>query len=599
MRIKTLLIAPYPGLKELAAQLAKEQTDLEIIVEQGDLEDALPIVKRYSEQEIDFIVSRGGTAKLIRQHTTIPVVEIQVSGYDILRALTLVKDYKLKVEIIGFPNIIQSVISVARLLNVKIPSTTLQHRDEVEEAVQIARQNGVHVVLGDTITVKTAEKYGLQGMMITSGRESVLEAFEHVRQIYDMLRPIREEVEAYTNVLQHVSDGWLIFGAKGHILNYNQTFADLFQLQQEIRGSLLARVPLDIRSILDKLKSGIKPGLVADDIEYKGQILQIIAGVLAPERKHQDARYYVIFKKIDDSPSEKAYTVRVTQTVQASFAQVVANSSVMKETVNEAKRLVASAQPFIIYGEKGVGKRFFAAAIHYESRQADSGLVEIAFTQASGEVDGWVKYFETHTHATFLIRGIEQLSTAVQLQLAERLKHVLSTQRIVLSFTEHPQELLERGELHAAILEHVSDVLRIPPLRERKEDLYDQLMILIGVYNSRYGKQVVGVSDAVLEFLLQQDWRGNMDEFKDVIQELVRTAQGDYVEREQLYLLPRQPVEREPLLPINLNQKLIDIEKDIIHYVLKEENMNQTKAAQRLGINRTTLWRKLNVQTRK
>jgi transcriptional regulator, propionate catabolism operon regulatory protein len=98
MAIKTLFIAPYRGLKELASVLAKQQPDLDIVIEEADLGDAIPVVKEYENKGIQFIISRGGTAKLISQFTNIPVVEIKLSGYDILRTLTLIKDYQMKVQ---------------------------------------------------------------------------------------------------------------------------------------------------------------------------------------------------------------------------------------------------------------------------------------------------------------------------------------------------------------------------------------------------------------------------------------------------------------------------------------------------------------------
>ncbi|WP_036586402.1 helix-turn-helix domain-containing protein, partial [Paenibacillus darwinianus] len=152
-----------------------------------------------------------------------------------------------------------------------------------------------------------------------------------------------------------------------------------------------------------------------------------------------------------------------------------------------------------------------------------------------------------------------------------------------------------QGELHPDVMAITDHILRIPSLRERKEDLHEYIRLLIGIYNSRFGKQVVGVRDEVFHYLLHYEWRENMAELKRIVKELVRTAQGYYIEENQLHLLPEHNeivANKEPL--INLHGTLNEIEKEIIGYVLKEENMNQTKAAERLGINRSTLWRKLN-----
>ncbi|MDA6963103.1 PrpR N-terminal domain-containing protein, partial [Escherichia coli] len=82
MKIKTLFIAPYPAMLPLIKECRKEEKDLDIKIATGNLGQALPHVKNAESEGIDMIISRGGTAKLVQQETNIPVIDIQVSGYD-------------------------------------------------------------------------------------------------------------------------------------------------------------------------------------------------------------------------------------------------------------------------------------------------------------------------------------------------------------------------------------------------------------------------------------------------------------------------------------------------------------------------------------
>lgn len=98
--MKVLAIAPYNGLKELMITLG-EKEEFELQVEIGDLEEGLTLAKDAIHNGIDIIISRGGTAELIQRELTIPVVEIEVSGYDMLRVLTLAKGYPGKKQLLG------------------------------------------------------------------------------------------------------------------------------------------------------------------------------------------------------------------------------------------------------------------------------------------------------------------------------------------------------------------------------------------------------------------------------------------------------------------------------------------------------------------
>jgi DNA-binding NtrC family response regulator len=484
MGIKTLIIAPYSGLKELTTQLSQEQRDLDVTVLQGDLREAIPIIKQYEQKGIQYIISRGGTASLIRQHTAIPVVEIPVSGYDILRALTLVKDYKMTVEMIGFQNICQGVLSVAHLLDINIPYTIIQSEGDVQDAIRDAAIKGAQIILGDTVTVNTAEKYGLQGMLITSGKESVLDAFNQVKQINE-------------------------------IVNHK-------------------------------------------------------------ERKDQDLK------------------VTIRNEVNISFAQIVTNSKIMKETISRAKKLISSPKLTLIHGEKGSGKKFVSTAIHKDSVFNKNDFIEVSILNVQhNTLEQLNSLLASPIKGTLYIKGFELLGIEDQKSFISNLMELEA--QIILSFKENPEELGRKNQLYTYILkENVSNILGIPSLQERQGDFEEYIRIFIANYNTVYGKQVVGIRQNVLDKLYKYEWPDNLEGLKRTVEELVKNSNGNYIEEELLYFVeePRNGLSRNTF-PIDLSRTLVEIEKDIILHVLKEENMNQTSAAQRLGINRTTLWRKL------
>ena len=100
-----LAVAPYEGMAEAIAAIAKERNDIELTVQTGDLSTGKNIAIELSHNNYDVIISRGGTAELIRSAVEIPVVEVSISVYDVLRAIKLAENYSGKFIIAGFSGI--------------------------------------------------------------------------------------------------------------------------------------------------------------------------------------------------------------------------------------------------------------------------------------------------------------------------------------------------------------------------------------------------------------------------------------------------------------------------------------------------------------
>ena len=104
-RTSILGIAPYEGMQTAIERAAQAYPDIHLDVYTGDLKEGAAIVERMPQGVYDCIISRGGTAELIRQVTDLPVVEIQISVYDVLRAMKLAENYSRQYAIAGFPGI--------------------------------------------------------------------------------------------------------------------------------------------------------------------------------------------------------------------------------------------------------------------------------------------------------------------------------------------------------------------------------------------------------------------------------------------------------------------------------------------------------------
>ncbi|MEW5323339.1 PrpR N-terminal domain-containing protein [Geobacillus thermoleovorans] len=590
MNIKTLLIAPYPGLKELASTLAKEQQELDLTVVQGDLQEAIASVKQHEKEGFDLVISRGGTAQLLRQHTSLPVIEIQVSGYDILRILALVKDYHANHWIIGFTNICQGFVSVSNLLDIQIPYTIIHDQKEVDEAVKQAKAAGAQTIIGDTITCKTAEAHGLHSILITSGKESVIEAFEQAKQTYQMLKNATREAKRYKQLLQQSYVAAAIYNEHGIIEYASPSFQNRLQRMRTDadESSIYTYFPF-LDNECQTLCQAIAPVEIGYTCTINEEQVHVHQGCLNIDP--QENRYYVRLSENTESYRGHGLTVSVIQPVMRSFSQIIGNSDPVQAVIHQGKHAAMHDEPIALYGEQGTGKKTLAGIIHCESKQTEGPLLFVRITGDDDQlIDRLHAIFTCAKRGTCILQDIEQLPMTRQDDIARLIPE--ATARLIFLFEDSPTHLLRQKQLSPHLFRLFKpNQIRLPSLREYMDDLGEYVRKFIAQHNAKYGKQIVGIDDNALKRLHHRDWKDNLQELDEVIEQAVQAARHEYIRTEDLTAIGVFGPGNHCWL--DLHKPLAEIEKEIIWKVLQEEDMNQTKAAKRLGINRSTLWRKL------
>ncbi len=157
-KIKVTIIAPYEGLVEITKRISPEFHKLSIDVHVADLQDSVPLLTSGIEADTDLFISRGGTANVIRTYTTKPVIEIPISGYDILRMILLFQAESDHTEIIAFENISHNFNKISELIQTTIPITAVTSAEQVEPAILQAKSIGRRIIVGDVITINLAKK---------------------------------------------------------------------------------------------------------------------------------------------------------------------------------------------------------------------------------------------------------------------------------------------------------------------------------------------------------------------------------------------------------------------------------------------------------
>lgn len=623
---RILVIAPYPGMRDVFLEVKEDMpSGAQLDVEVGDLYKGLALAKSLEENGYDVIISRGATARLLRKHCNLPVVEVKISGYDILRTLTLVKGYTGKVGLMSYLNTIQGADAIGTLLDMNLTFFPIDQEEEIENGLKLALAQGVQVIIGDVISTSMATRMGLQAILITSGKESVTESIsEAVHMAYYTRREkaARQRMEA---VIQRFPEGIVAADREGRVFVFNQQAEELFGIRSE---HALDKQIEELHPLLN-LDSVLKTGerSAEEVVSLNGEKALLTKQALLLDEQ-EDGGFAVISSARRIQKAESQIRQSITgfeHRASMHFNQLVAGSDKMKETLKIAIQASQTELPVVIYGEPGTGKQSLAQAIHNAGRRKDFPFVFFnceAYTEEQlplelfGSEGALIKRgaFEMAHGGTLFIDAIGKLPLSVQAMLfnvlqENKVSRINGTTpipvdvRVICANGRNLKNCIEDGSFREDVFHLINGFsLVIPPLRERKEDIDDLVRWFIASFNARSGKQIVGVRPELLHLLKRADWYGNIQELKSAVEKMCHAATGPFIERmeaEHIVTELGKTADAQSLgSGIDISGKTLEeIEREVIWRVLQEEGQNQSEAAKRLGINRSTLWRKLKQTT--
>lgn len=588
-KTKLLVIAPYEGMRDLILDIAEQRQDVELSVYLGDLEEGVRIVSKNENYGYAAIISRGGTAKLIQDMTRLPVSEINISVYDILRAIKLAQGYEGTFAIVGFPSITKTAKILCDVLQYDVDIFTIQEQEEVGSLLESLKKRKYSLIVGDAVTVTKARQLGLNGILIISGCESLEAAIDHALTLCSRQSILQKNTELFGAVLENSPRRIVAMNTDGSVY-YTTLAADVLNEHLRAFKRLLPTVLSD---------GGIQQMCAWNQrvVSLCGQRIEVSFGTLVVFSVH-----------LTDLPCcEQGRAMRFLQRAEAHKRCVenpLSGFSVFPEEVaNAASNHSRRSTPVIISGEPGVGKEYLATSIYLNGIYRNNSMAIIDCGCLSGQ--DWTALMDDADSPfcghglTLLLSNARQLAPERAQQLIDYFKNsaVLSRNHVLLSF-ETREELPQSHPLVAELMNELGFLLiRIPPLRERLAILPSIASLLIGDLNAQFGKSILGFSAEAMERLLSFPWPQNMDQFLRVLKQSIFTSGGPYIsENVVVAALENEQARRRALSlgsGLDLNRPLDEIVHDIVMEVLREESMNQSRAARRLGIGRSTLWRML------
>jgi propionate catabolism operon transcriptional regulator len=619
---------------EFAARASVEVLDVgfELAVQRLEtLQNTLPV---------DVVVAAGSNGGFLRQRLDTPVVMVKVGGFDLMKALVQAKRLSSRVGLVTYEGMAPDLTQFDGLFELAVLQRSYRTEDEAQACVRELHQLGVEVIVGSGVAADLAEQMGLAGVFLYS-LDAVREALEDAVEVARASRIELAKRERLNTILAQLSDGVIAVDHQERIQTLNPAMAQLLGVAPALwLGRALSEVCPDL-SLQSTLRLAM-PEL--EKIErIKGKAL-IVNRMPIIEQGQLTGAVISCQDPINIQRVDRQIRTRIKPHAVASryeLAQLLGNSPAISRVKKMAQQFARSQATVLLLGESGTGKELIAQGIHMASDRRDLPFVAVncaavsetlleselfgyedgAFTGARR--GGKIGLFEAAHKGTLFLDEVGEMPVSLQ----ARLLRVLQEREVLRVGATEPTPVNVRviAATHRDLLAHVGhgqfrldlyyrlNILRleVPPLRERPDDvaplaqaLHRQVCARLGLPPSRTQPLI----DALVGQAPRHNWPGNVRELENLIERAVACS----VSSEPDLLLVATPaqaaliaiapelfdgVASEQASVVAARQSLKaeqrGAERIQIERILQECSGDKARASDRLGISRTTLWRKL------
>lgn len=613
MEARIMLIAPYVELAEEAKRINLE-LNYDVIVRHAYLPDLPAVLAEARNKKVDVIVSRGGIALKAAKMQDIPVVEIPITGFDILEALERGKTLSPRVAVVGFANIIRGANRVAEILH--IPKLVVAYRENANdcaETIKTLNEQGFDLIVGDALPVKIAEEFGLKGILVQSGREGLLSAYAEGVRIAQVRRQERVRREQLRTILNSTYHGIIAVDKDGLVTVINpQAEKICAKSYEDVQGEHYAAVFPWL-----KLERTLQEGKNESEVLLNLGRMRVILNKVPIVVNNEVCGVVTTIQELNQIQEAqqklKEEVLKKGHVAKAEFAHILGASAKIKEAIEQARAYSRVESAVLIEGESGVGKELFAQAIHNVSSRAREpfvavncaaipanlleselfGYVRGAFTDARRE--GKIGLLEMAEGGTLFLDEIGEMALPLQAKLLRVLQEkeiikvgdnrvIKINVRIIAATNQNLRELVEQRRFRPDLYYRLNVLsLRIPPVRERKADIRLLVDHFLTKFKAEHTRPDLRMSQPALALLEKYSWPGNVRELAAAMERAVVRGKGNLISETEFREIRENELKREN----------VGADPDVLLNALLVCGGNKSRAAALLGIDRTTLWRRL------
>ncbi len=425
--------------------------------------------------------------------------------------------------------------------------------------------------------------------------------------------------EEFSAIVNSIADGVFTIDQSWRITSFNRAAQEITGFsEKEVIGKFCKDV---FRT--NKCSEGCPLALT---LEKNHQIFRYELEIVdKQDRKHTISANTSVLKDLYDHPIGGIVSFHDISTLKqlvnhvkgkTLFEGIVGRSKPMQEIFKLIEDIADSPSTVLITGESGTGKEMIANAIQRRSNRRDGPFIKVncsvfseglleselfghvkgAFTDARYDKPG---RFEMADGGTIFLDEIGDASQKIQLKLLRVLqehefervggvKTIHVDVRVIAATNKNLEEAIAKGEFRQDLFYRLNVIpIRVPPLRERKEDIPYLIERFLEKFRLLTGKEIRNISTTAMDILMLYEYPGNVRELENAIEYAFNMAKGSIIEENHLPFSIRSCECRRQIAEFT-ESEAEDLQ---LKKVLEEVRWNRQKAAERLGISRVTLWR--------
>ncbi len=624
------VVSTYPELSQQIRKLADEMK-LNLELREGILEEGVRHAYQLEREGADVIISRGVTGMMIKKTTSLPVVLIDITSFDILQALYSAQQIGRRIAYLGHrtQDFTPEFDSITAILGIDVRCYPYVNEYQVNQQMKKILRDEIDVVVSTGLCIyEMAKKSGVDAILVQSGYGAVYSSIKRAMELVQSIQRDQQRSERFRSVLELTSDGILILNEDKRVSFLNPSAEKLLNVDA---GAVLGRHVDDLRasSFLGPLFDGNgKTAEVFKEVRQK----QFWVNKMPINIKNKERGMVITFQSADRiqvlEHNLRRQLFKKGLVARHTFDDLVGKSPLLKDAVERAKKFAAANATVLICGESGTGKELFAQSIHNESKRQKGPFVAVncaalpenlleseLFGYEEGAFTGAKKggksgLFEIAHGGTIFLDEIGEMTLPVQARLLRVLQEremmrlgsdrvIPVDVRIIAATNYNLAQEVKKGKFRSDLY-HRLEVLNLdlPPLRARKEDIGLLAGHFVKLFSLQEGKPVPDLTRTALERLEKYDWPGNVRELQNIIQKyvlLIEDGQGcdDLITRlisEKLKKTYGTPAGDENTITLKIGS-LEEMEREIIDY-LQSAGYTTKEISRLLGTSRTTLWRK-------
>lgn len=607
----------YAAFDEAFVEQAKEifkKLGKDVLISVWNPEDAPRMLKK----GVRVVMGRGNTAVRIRNTLNLPVVDIPIPFEDLVDTLIEASSYGKNIAVVGYANVLSGLDRLNPILNVNIRQVFPADSEDTFRQIKKLKEEGVDVVAGGLIQTRYAREIGLPAVLFSLTERSLSKACAEAERLLKAAKDAAKKAEEFQTILNTTREMYVAVDRKGKIIWVNQ--AALGYLPNP--GIPVYEAPVEeVFPALEKVKEVLRSGTeVVQENAFLGG-MEILYDVIP--QKYQDGEILGAVIKVNDGGTiirgEHKLRDKSAKGFQATytFKDICGESSRITRCVQYARKYAQTDLTVLLLGESGSGKELLAQSMHNASGRRNGPFVAVncaalpeslleselfgydegAFTGA--RKNGKMGLFELAHNGTIFLDEIGEMPLSLQSRflrvLQERKVMRLGGDRVfpvnirVFAATNlNLIELVKEHRFREDLFYRLNVLtLKIPPLRERPGDI----PVLAKQFLKEQGVRC-SLTETAEEALSRYSWPGNARQLRHFMEKLCIICDSSVIRGKDVeYVIENfePPAAGERKTGGGENE----ITKERLMEALELAGGNKARAAEMLGIHRSTFWRYL------